>query len=93
VACREITRKENQDIRCLNCTAGIGRVFSSSISKFLAYRSEQIARGKKEAQMITEYVDARAYFKFELSEARKALKKAVRDYCRAVAETKRDIKK
>ena len=37
--------------------------------------------------MKAEYVNTRAYFKWELSEARKALKKAERNYRRAVAET------
>jgi hypothetical protein len=41
--------------------------------------------------MKAEYVDTRAYFKWELSEARKALKKAERNYRRAVAETETQV--
>jgi hypothetical protein len=43
--------------------------------------------------MKPEYVDTRAYLKFELSEARKALKKAERNYRRSVAEVHEHIKK
>jgi hypothetical protein len=43
--------------------------------------------------MKPEYVDTRAYFKYELSEARRALKKAERNYRRSMADAKKHREK